>query len=136
MFIPCLVDPLFQVLAELPAPVLNGTTLTVEDFHQELKCSINIKHRFFFLLSVDYAPYNFMVPFLGKCWWLAPVYLCTLKNTRAAWYYVTCCPCFELTLCFYDRYVMRYAIPYTSTETRAALFYVAYPYFESTLLLC
>jgi len=34
-----------KVLAELPAPVLNGTTLTVEDFHQELKCSINIKHR-------------------------------------------------------------------------------------------
>lgn len=35
-----------QVLAELPAPVINGTKLTVEDFQQELSCSINIKHRF------------------------------------------------------------------------------------------
>ncbi|ONM24788.1 SUMO-activating enzyme subunit 2 [Zea mays] len=34
-----------KVLAELPAPVLNGTMVTVEDLHQELKCSINIKHR-------------------------------------------------------------------------------------------
>lgn len=34
-----------KVLAELPAPVINGTKLTVEDFQQELSCSINIKHR-------------------------------------------------------------------------------------------
>ncbi|CAN6199621.1 unnamed protein product [Urochloa humidicola] len=34
-----------KVLAELPAPVVNDTKLTVEDFQQELKCSINIKHR-------------------------------------------------------------------------------------------
>ncbi|CAM0906525.1 unnamed protein product [Alopecurus aequalis] len=34
-----------KVLAALPAPVINGTKLTVEDFQQELKCSINIKHR-------------------------------------------------------------------------------------------
>lgn len=35
-----------QVLAELPSPVTGGTMLTVEDFLQELKCNINIKHRF------------------------------------------------------------------------------------------
>ncbi|RCV13762.1 hypothetical protein SETIT_2G371700v2 [Setaria italica] len=34
-----------EVLAELPAPVVNDTKLTVEDFQQELKCSINIKQR-------------------------------------------------------------------------------------------
>ncbi|PUZ72713.1 hypothetical protein GQ55_2G416700 [Panicum hallii var. hallii] len=34
-----------KVLAELPAPVVNDTKITVEDFQQELKCSINIKHR-------------------------------------------------------------------------------------------
>ncbi|PNY07211.1 SUMO-activating enzyme subunit 2 [Trifolium pratense] len=34
-----------KVLAELPSPVTNGTMLTVEDFQQELKCNINIKHR-------------------------------------------------------------------------------------------
>lgn len=34
-----------KVLAELPAPVINGTKVTVEDFQQELSCSINIKHR-------------------------------------------------------------------------------------------
>ncbi|XP_062188775.1 SUMO-activating enzyme subunit 2-like isoform X2 [Phragmites australis] len=34
-----------KVLAELPAPVVNGTKLTVEDFLQELSCNINIKHR-------------------------------------------------------------------------------------------
>ncbi|RCV13761.1 hypothetical protein SETIT_2G371700v2 [Setaria italica] len=34
-----------KVLAELPAPVVNDTKLTVEDFQQELKCSINIKQR-------------------------------------------------------------------------------------------
>ncbi|KAG8099528.1 hypothetical protein GUJ93_ZPchr0013g37446 [Zizania palustris] len=34
-----------KVLAELPAPVINTTKLTVEDFQQELSCSINIKHR-------------------------------------------------------------------------------------------
>ncbi|GJN32922.1 hypothetical protein PR202_gb21465 [Eleusine coracana subsp. coracana] len=34
-----------KVLAELPAPVVNGTKLTVDDFLQELKCSIDIKHR-------------------------------------------------------------------------------------------
>uniref|UniRef100_A0A0E0I2Z0 SUMO-activating enzyme subunit n=1 Tax=Oryza nivara TaxID=4536 RepID=A0A0E0I2Z0_ORYNI len=34
-----------KVLAELPAPVVNDTKLTVEDFQQELSCSINIKHR-------------------------------------------------------------------------------------------
>ncbi|XP_042397907.1 SUMO-activating enzyme subunit 2-like isoform X1 [Zingiber officinale] len=32
-------------LANLPAPVTDGTMLTVEDFQQELKCHINIKHR-------------------------------------------------------------------------------------------
>uniref|UniRef100_A0A0D9X0Y3 SUMO-activating enzyme subunit n=1 Tax=Leersia perrieri TaxID=77586 RepID=A0A0D9X0Y3_9ORYZ len=35
-----------KFLAELPAPVVDGTKLTVEDFHQELSCSINIKHSF------------------------------------------------------------------------------------------
>ncbi|KAL2460104.1 SUMO-activating enzyme subunit 2 [Abeliophyllum distichum] len=34
-----------KVLSELPAPVMGGTILTVEDLQQELKCSINIKHR-------------------------------------------------------------------------------------------
>ncbi|XP_062187030.1 SUMO-activating enzyme subunit 2-like isoform X2 [Phragmites australis] len=34
-----------KILAELPAPVVNDTKLAVEDFQQELKCSINIKHR-------------------------------------------------------------------------------------------
>lgn len=34
-----------KVLAELPSPVTGGTMLTVEDFQQELKCNINIKHR-------------------------------------------------------------------------------------------
>ncbi|KAJ3694064.1 hypothetical protein LUZ60_009544 [Juncus effusus] len=34
-----------KVLAELPAPVTNGTNLSVEDFQQELTCNINIKHR-------------------------------------------------------------------------------------------
>ncbi|XP_074578121.1 SUMO-activating enzyme subunit 2-like isoform X1 [Curcuma longa] len=32
-------------LADLPAPVTSGTMLTIEDFQQELKCHINIKHR-------------------------------------------------------------------------------------------
>ncbi|TVU38184.1 hypothetical protein EJB05_11540 [Eragrostis curvula] len=34
-----------KVLAELPAPIVNDTKLTVDDFLQELKCSINVKHR-------------------------------------------------------------------------------------------
>lgn len=34
-----------KVLSELPSPVTGGTILTVEDLQQELKCSINIKHR-------------------------------------------------------------------------------------------
>ncbi|XP_022873022.1 SUMO-activating enzyme subunit 2-like [Olea europaea var. sylvestris] len=34
-----------KVLSELPTPVTGGTILTVEDLQQELKCSINIKHR-------------------------------------------------------------------------------------------
>ncbi|XP_006657898.2 SUMO-activating enzyme subunit 2 [Oryza brachyantha] len=34
-----------KILAELPAPVINGTKITVEDFQQEFSCSINIKHR-------------------------------------------------------------------------------------------
>ncbi|KAK7283903.1 hypothetical protein RIF29_13652 [Crotalaria pallida] len=34
-----------KVLAELPSPVTGGTMLTVEDYLQELKCNINIKHR-------------------------------------------------------------------------------------------
>ncbi|CAL0303563.1 unnamed protein product [Lupinus luteus] len=34
-----------KVLAELPSPVTGGTMLTVEDYQQELKCNINIKHR-------------------------------------------------------------------------------------------
>jgi ubiquitin-like 1-activating enzyme E1 B len=42
-------------LAELPAPVVNGTKLIVDDFLQELKCSINIKHRFKFLSHFNYA---------------------------------------------------------------------------------
>jgi len=73
---PCLVDPLLQVLAELPAPVLNGTTLTVEDLHQELKCNINIKHRFFFSSFTDYAPIISWFHFFGNLggW---PVYLYT-----------------------------------------------------------
>lgn len=41
-----------QVLAELPSPVTGGTMLTVEDFQQELKCNINIKHRFCSILFV------------------------------------------------------------------------------------
>ena len=53
------IDTLLQVLVELPAPVVNDTKLTVEDFQQELKCSINIKHRFFFALSIDQASYDF-----------------------------------------------------------------------------
>ncbi|KAG6494449.1 hypothetical protein ZIOFF_049475 [Zingiber officinale] len=32
-------------LADLPAPLTGGTMLTIEDFQQELKCHINIKHR-------------------------------------------------------------------------------------------
>jgi ubiquitin-like 1-activating enzyme E1 B len=51
-----------KVLAELPAPVVNDTKITVEDFQQELKCSINIKHRFisfFFALSIGHASYDF-----------------------------------------------------------------------------
>ncbi|KAI4342142.1 hypothetical protein MLD38_026798 [Melastoma candidum] len=34
-----------KVLCELPAPVTNGTIVTVEDLQQELTCNINIKHR-------------------------------------------------------------------------------------------
>ncbi|XP_074587542.1 SUMO-activating enzyme subunit 2-like [Curcuma longa] len=34
-----------KILADLPAPVTSGTILTVEDFQQELKCHLNIKHR-------------------------------------------------------------------------------------------
>ncbi|KAG6538261.1 hypothetical protein ZIOFF_003374 [Zingiber officinale] len=34
-----------KILADLPAPVTSGTILTVEDFRQELKCHLNIKHR-------------------------------------------------------------------------------------------
>ncbi|XP_051146915.1 SUMO-activating enzyme subunit 2 [Andrographis paniculata] len=34
-----------KVLSELPSPVTGGTILTVEDLQQELKCSVNIKHR-------------------------------------------------------------------------------------------
>ncbi|CAI9769863.1 unnamed protein product [Fraxinus pennsylvanica] len=34
-----------KVLCKLPASVTSGTILTVEDLQQELKCSINIKHR-------------------------------------------------------------------------------------------
>ncbi|KAG8368203.1 hypothetical protein BUALT_Bualt15G0020800 [Buddleja alternifolia] len=34
-----------KVLSGLPPPVMGGTILTVEDLQQELKCSINIKHR-------------------------------------------------------------------------------------------
>ncbi|KAI3446148.1 hypothetical protein Pfo_002813 [Paulownia fortunei] len=34
-----------KVLSELPSPVMGGTILTVEDLQQELKCSINVKHR-------------------------------------------------------------------------------------------
>ncbi|XP_042418997.1 SUMO-activating enzyme subunit 2-like [Zingiber officinale] len=30
--------------ADLPAPLTGGTMLTIEDFQQELKCHINIKH--------------------------------------------------------------------------------------------
>ncbi|KAF8088086.1 hypothetical protein N665_0554s0016 [Sinapis alba] len=32
-------------LSELPSPVINGSTLTVEDLQQELSCKINVKHR-------------------------------------------------------------------------------------------
>ncbi|KAJ1691587.1 hypothetical protein LUZ63_015742 [Rhynchospora breviuscula] len=34
-----------KALTELPTPVTNGTTLSVEDLRQELTCNINIKHR-------------------------------------------------------------------------------------------
>ncbi|KAL6545999.1 SUMO-activating enzyme subunit 2 [Orobanche gracilis] len=34
-----------KVLSELPSPVVGGTILTIEDLQQELKCSINVKHR-------------------------------------------------------------------------------------------
>ncbi|XP_057788258.1 SUMO-activating enzyme subunit 2 isoform X2 [Salvia miltiorrhiza] len=34
-----------KVLSELPSAVRGGTILTVEDLQQELKCSINVKHR-------------------------------------------------------------------------------------------
>ncbi|KAK6136721.1 hypothetical protein DH2020_029549 [Rehmannia glutinosa] len=34
-----------KVLSELPSPVAGGTILTIEDLQQELKCSINVKHR-------------------------------------------------------------------------------------------
>ncbi|EPS74543.1 hypothetical protein M569_00206 [Genlisea aurea] len=34
-----------KILSELPCPVIGGTILTVEDLQQELKCSVNIKHR-------------------------------------------------------------------------------------------
>ncbi|GER50339.1 SUMO-activating enzyme 2 [Striga asiatica] len=34
-----------KVLSELPSQVIGGTILTIEDLQQELKCSINIKHR-------------------------------------------------------------------------------------------
>ncbi|GFP85903.1 sumo-activating enzyme subunit 2 [Phtheirospermum japonicum] len=34
-----------KVLSELPTSVVGGTILTIEDLQQELKCSINIKHR-------------------------------------------------------------------------------------------
>ncbi|KAE8659467.1 SUMO-activating enzyme subunit 2 [Hibiscus syriacus] len=34
-----------MALSELPSPVISGTMLTVEDLQQEIKCSINIKHR-------------------------------------------------------------------------------------------
>ncbi|KAL3614041.1 SUMO-activating enzyme subunit 2 [Castilleja foliolosa] len=34
-----------KVLSEFPSPVVGGAILTIEDLQQELKCSINIKHR-------------------------------------------------------------------------------------------
>ncbi|KAL6494807.1 SUMO-activating enzyme subunit 2 [Orobanche gracilis] len=34
-----------KVLSELPSPIVGGTILTIEDLQQELKCSINVKHR-------------------------------------------------------------------------------------------
>ncbi|KAK6159501.1 hypothetical protein DH2020_006815 [Rehmannia glutinosa] len=34
-----------KVLSDLPSPVVGGTILTIEDLQQELKCSINVKHR-------------------------------------------------------------------------------------------
>jgi ubiquitin-like 1-activating enzyme E1 B len=46
------VDQLLPVLAEPSAPVINGTKLTVEDFQQELSCSINIKHMLISVFSL------------------------------------------------------------------------------------
>jgi hypothetical protein len=40
------------VLSELPSPITSGTVVTVEDLKQELTCSFNIKHRFFFALNI------------------------------------------------------------------------------------
>uniref|UniRef100_A0A803LDM5 SUMO-activating enzyme subunit n=1 Tax=Chenopodium quinoa TaxID=63459 RepID=A0A803LDM5_CHEQI len=34
-----------KVLCKLPSPVIGGTLVTVEDFHQQLSCEINIKQR-------------------------------------------------------------------------------------------
>jgi ubiquitin-like 1-activating enzyme E1 B len=34
-----------KYLAELPSPIVNGSSLTVEDLQQELSCKINVKHR-------------------------------------------------------------------------------------------
>jgi hypothetical protein len=53
-----------QVLVELPAPVVNDTKLTVEDFLQELKCSINIKHRFVYFLFFLLTCFQFF----KACW--------------------------------------------------------------------
>lgn len=34
-----------KVLAELPAPIVSGTVLTVDDLQQEMSCEVHIKHR-------------------------------------------------------------------------------------------
>lgn len=34
-----------KVLAELPAPIISGTIVTIEDLQQEFSCNISIKHR-------------------------------------------------------------------------------------------
>ncbi len=41
-------DFLKQSLASYPTPITTGVVLTVEDYHQDFRCSLHVKHRFGF----------------------------------------------------------------------------------------
>lgn len=41
---------LTQKFSEYPTPITTGSVLTVEDYHQDFRCSLHVKHRLVFKL--------------------------------------------------------------------------------------